>query len=172
MIGLTALAILVVYILSVRKLARFIARLAGFDESAVKVGVVFVVLLLLPFVDEIVGRVQFKQECKKVQGYTVYDAIKGTQLAKRGGWPPPTVQVPAFIPITKRTSRLIDVKDGTVVMTFDTLSTPGGWVMRAGLNLGNESYCNSVNDMPILSAYGFKRVEGGFFKRISGGDSK
>jgi len=62
MIGLTALAILVVYILSVRKLARFIARLAGFDESAVKVGVVFVVLLLLPFVDEIVGRIQFKHE--------------------------------------------------------------------------------------------------------------
>jgi len=172
MIGLTALAILVVYILSVRKLARFIARLAGFDESAVKVGVVFVVLLLLPFVDEIVGRIQFKHECKKVQGYTVYDAIKGTQLAKRGDWPPPTVQVPALIPITKVTSRLFDVKDGTVVMSFDTLSTPGGWVMRSGLNLGNSSSCNSVNGIPILAAYGFKRVEGGFFKRISGGDSK
>ncbi len=82
MIGLTVLALLVAYILSVRKLARFIARLAGFDESAVKAGVVFVVLLLLPFVDEIVGRFQFKHECKKVQGYTVYDAIKDTQLAK------------------------------------------------------------------------------------------
>jgi hypothetical protein len=41
MIGLTALAILVFYILSVRKLAGFIARRAGFEHSAVKVGVVF-----------------------------------------------------------------------------------------------------------------------------------
>ncbi len=168
MIGLTALAILVVYILSVRKLTRFIARLAGFDESAVKVLILFFAFLLLPFVDEIVGRVQFKQECKKVQGYKVSDAIKGAMKLRYDYSPRADEKLRTFIPITKGTERVIDVASGAVVLQFEALRTPGGWLMRSGLNLGNSSYCNSVNTPKVLKSHGFEYVKDGFFERIVG----
>ena len=168
MIGLTAVAILVAYILSVRKLARFIARLAGFDESAVKVWVLFVALLLLPFVDEIVGRAQFNYECKKVQGYKVSDTIKDAKTLRYDYAPPPAEHLRTFIPIRKGISRVIDVANGGVVLQYQNLDTPGGWVMRAGLSLGGSFSCNSVHIPKVLEIYGFKYVKDGFFERIAG----
>jgi hypothetical protein len=167
MIGLTALAILVFYILSVRKLAGFIARRAGFDHSAVKVGAVFFFLFILPFVDEIVGRLQFQHECRKVQGYHVYDSIEHATLAKYGD-ARLYEQLATFIPIKKATGQVVNAIDGTVLLSYETLSTPGGWVMRMGLNLGNSSYCNTVNSPKIMALHGFRLVDGEYFEKISG----
>ncbi len=167
MIGLTALAILVFYILFVGKLTRSIARLVGIDKSPVKVAVLLVVLLLLPFVDEIVGRVQFERECKKVQGYHVYDAIDNTTLAKYGD-ARLDEHLTTFIPIKKATGQVVNAIDGTVLLSYETLSTPGGWVMRMGLNLGNSSYCNTVNSPKIMALHGFRLVNGEYFEKISG----
>ena len=168
MIGLTALILLVLYILLIGKLTRLIARLVGFDKSPVKAGVLLIVLLLLPFVDEIVGRAQFNYECKKVQGYKVSDTIKDAKTLRYDYAPPPAEHLRTFIPIRKGISRVIDVANGGVVLQYQNLDTPGGWVMRAGLSLGGSFSCNSVHIPKVLEIYGFKYVKDGFFERIAG----
>lgn len=168
MIGLTILALLSFYIFMAFKLAKFTIRLLGFDQSIVLTWIFVLVLLVLPFVDEIVGRVQFDKACKKVEGYSVTEAIRSAQMAKYGDWPHPTEQLAGWIPIIKSTSLVLSVPDGVVLMKHDSLSTPGGWVMRAGLNLGNFSSCNNVNTAQIMEQNGFELIEGGFFKRITG----
>lgn len=169
MIGLVVLAILVLYVIFVFNLASYFVRLAGFGGRPVIIWGVMTILLVLPFADEIVGRVQFDQACKKVAGYSVTDTIRSAQLAKYGDWPPPTAQLAGWIPITRRTGLVFSVPDGAVLMKHDSLSTPGGWVMRAGLNLGNFSSCNNVNTAQIMEQHGFELIEDGFFKRINGG---
>lgn len=89
MIGLVVLAILVLYVIFVFNLASYFVRLAGFGGRPVIIWGVMTILLVLPFADEIVGRVQFDQACKKVAGYSVTDTIRSAQLAKYGDWPPP-----------------------------------------------------------------------------------
>ena len=89
MIGLVVLAILVLYVIFVFNLTSYFVRLAGFGGRPVIIWGVMTILLVLPFADEIVGRVQFDQACKKVAGYSVTDTIRSAQLAKYGDWPPP-----------------------------------------------------------------------------------
>ncbi|MFN3914833.1 MAG: hypothetical protein ACK4K3_07940 [Aquabacterium sp.] len=165
MIGLAVFLVLVVYVFLAIKLFGFIKRIMGFNASALVAVFFTLVLLVLPFADEIVGRIQFDRACKKVEGYSVTSAIHSAQTAKYEDLPPPTTRIPGWIPIEKVTSMIVSVPDGQVLMQYDSLSTPGGWVMRGGVNLGNFSSCNNVNAAHIMEQNGFRLIEGGFFKR-------
>jgi hypothetical protein len=168
MIGLSILALLIFYLLLIGKLARFIANIVGIEKSPMKVGILLVALLLLPFIDEIVGRTQFKYECKKVQGYKVFDFINSAKALRYDDDPPAIEQPHALIPMQKGISRVIDAASGAVVLQYENLYTPGGWIMRAGLNLGNLSSCNQVDVLRVLEGHGFKYGKDGFFERIAG----
>ena len=167
MIGLVILFVLLVYLYIAKKLTIYVAEVFHFDESKFKISALFLLLVFLPFVDEIVGRIQFAQECKKASGYRVYDLINKTSLARYGD-PLEDEHLKTFIPITKTTGQIVDAHNGAVLMTSAMLSTPGGWVLRLGLNLGNSTYCKDVSSLKVMEQYGFELINDGFFKRTSG----
>lgn len=168
MIGLTLLLIFAVYAALVIKLARFMQQSLGLRHSFASTLVLASVYLALPVSDEIVGRMQYSRACEKIAGHHVAPAIQSAKLAKIGDWPPPTEELSGWIPMTKRTWQVLSVPDGTVVMEHDTITTPGGWLMRAGLNLGNTSSCNYVNTAKVMMQYGFQFIDGVNFERTNG----
>lgn len=167
MIGLTIVVLILLYGVLAWKIASLLGRQASAGSSRPVTLIAFVLLLLLPFVDEIVGRLQFQHECKKIQGYSITEAIKTSRMARYAEGAP-DMMLPAFMPITRRSANVVDAQSGAVLMSYQTISTPGGWLMRAGLNMGDVSFCNTVNAPKVMEQQGFQLIENGFFEQIRG----
>jgi hypothetical protein len=136
-------------------------------ESPWASGLVFGLIVLLPFADEIVGRIQFAQECKRAEHYAVTDAIKTARTARFN-------DDLAFrehlhntaIPIEKATEVLVDTANGARLLSVSSLFTYGGWIMRAGLNMGTFSSCHPEGDtVQLMRKLGFSLNDGGVFER-------
>lgn len=167
MIGLTMVLLILLYGLLAWKVAGLVERYVSAGGSRPTALLTFVLLSLLPLVDEIVGRLQFQHECKQIQGYSVTEAIKTSRVARyaKGA---PDMTLPAVMPITRRSATVVDAQSGAVLMSYQTISTPGGWLMRAGLNMGDVSFCNTVNAPKVMAQHGFDLIANGLFERTAG----
>lgn len=166
MIGLTLLALLGGLMYLAGKLTRFIAGLLDFELSLWFNALVFVLIVLLPFGDEIVGRIQFAHECRKAEYYEVNDAIKATRLARFDDDLAVRRALHAVIPIEVVTEVLVDANTGARLLTTSTLFTSGGWVMRAGLNMGTFSSCSPEGgSLQLMRKLGFSLIDGGYYER-------
>lgn len=167
MIGLTMVLLILLYGVLAWKVASLLGHQASPGGSRPITLIAFVLLSLLPFVDEVVGRFQFQHECKKIQGYSITEAIKTSRMARYAEGAP-DMTLPAVMPITRRSATVVDSQSGAVLMSYQTISTPGGWLMRAGLNMGDASFCNAVDAPKVMAQHGFDLITNGFFERAAG----
>jgi hypothetical protein len=109
--------------------------------------VLFPLILCLPFLDEIIGRRQFHSLCEREAKVWVAPNAKDVTAARKDG-SKTHVRVGFLIPITEQPIVYIDALTGKPFYTTKAFHTPGGAIMRAGLNLGNESSCWPKNWTP------------------------
>lgn len=121
-------------------------RMESGPKTTVVECLLFLILLVLPLIDEIVGGIQFAQLCKanstvqfdrmKAAGKTVY-LSDVEDINVKGTW----------VPIRLQPWRYIDAVTGEPIVTFNILHATGGWLIRTlGIFEGNapisfNSYC-------------------------------
>ena len=140
MIGLLVLAMAVAWLFVSAKVARHTASKSKTHFLSLVVGiVVFVGMVLLPFLDELAGRWQFKRLCAAEGTLWVSPKAKMIVAAKDvGGISDRT----GFIfPISEQSVRYADKATGEIFYSFKVFHTPGGLMLRAGLGLGNSTSC-------------------------------
>jgi len=139
-IGLITLAVLAAWLLLARAIASGLIKSFKIDEnSKVFRFLIYAVVIALPFTDEIVGRIQFQYLCNteaKVwvtpDAGNVVAAHHQSDNTQRTGY--------AF-PIREQSSTYLDTGTWKPFFKHTAFHTPGGWVMRSGLNLGHSSSC-------------------------------
>ena len=165
MIGLLILGLLGLHI----RFALFLAQSPGAQRwthgRSVRVFAVFLAFAALPFGDEIVGRTQFYFDCKSMPRPVFYPAMDTARAIRWDFGKTRKSTRAAFIPVEQITGVAVDVDTGAVVFEHSTLFTPGGWVMQAGLNMGDTSTCNQVNTAALFEQRGFAMAEEGRFTR-------
>jgi hypothetical protein len=140
MIGLTVLAIFLLWLFIAWKLAGTIAgRIKSLWVSSVVAVVVFFSILLLPFVDQWLGQRQFKRLCEAEAKVWVSPTAKSVQAAQ--GMTDMISREGLIFPVTEQSQRYVDVITGEVFYRFKSFHTKGGFVMRAGLGLGHSTSC-------------------------------
>jgi len=139
-IGLIVLAIGAAWLFVAWKVANFLASACKRPAVAFPVGVFsFAFLVILPFLDEIIGRWQFKRLCAAEAVVWVSPNAQSVVAAKdiggfseRGG---------LLFPVGQQAIRYADTSSGEVFYSVTAFHTPGGILMRAGLGLGNSTSC-------------------------------
>lgn len=140
MIGLTVLFIAGAWLFVSMKFASFVASRCKRPRATALVAVLsFGVFAVLPFVDEIVGRLQFARLCKTEavvwvgpNADAVVAAVDVGNFSERTG---------LFFPVQQQSIRYADLTNRRVFYTVTAFHTPGGALMRAGLGLGNSTSC-------------------------------
>jgi hypothetical protein len=97
-------------------------------------------IVIAPFTDEIIGRVQFEHLCSTEAKAWVSSNAKEITSARRGIERLEPREGLIF-PVTEQEFTYIDTKTGATFYSVKAFHTPGGWIMRHGLNLGNSSSC-------------------------------
>ena len=100
----------------------------------------FSLILVAPFADEIVGRIQFENLCNTEAKAWVAPNAKEITSARRGIEKMEPREGLIF-PVTEQEFTYVDSKTGATFYSVKAFHTPGGWIMRHGLNLGNSSSC-------------------------------
>lgn len=99
----------------------------------------FLAIAVLPFADELVGRWQFKQLCASEATVWVAPNAQSVLAAKDISF---SRKVTGYVfPISKQVTEYADAATGESFLRVTALHTPGGFVMRAGLNMGSSSSC-------------------------------
>lgn len=169
MIGLVVFALLAGYLYLVGKTTLLIAGPYRPGQSYWKRGILLIIIALLPFCDEIIGRLQFAHECKMAENYAITDAIKNAYLARLDENLTVKENLKKVIPIEKVTVSMVNATTGERLFTTSSHFTDGGWIMRAGLNLGSFSSCHPEGGSgQIMKKLGFTRRQGGYYERNSG----
>ena len=109
-------------------------------------------LLIGPFVDEIIGMRQFEKLCAEAKSEII---VHGTiEFAKRvrANSPLYTSVLGHFIEVKKGNVKYIDLDTGQSVLEFEEYTTKGGRVWRATL-LGGERWCQIENSKEFLSIW-------------------
>ena len=121
----------------VRVMARFI--LSGNSATALAL-VLYPIVLVLPFIDEVIGRRQFQELCEREAKVWIAADAKDVVAARRGedGFPD---RNGFWIPIQEQPINYVNSSTGKSFYTAKAFHTPGGWIMRAGLNLGSSKSC-------------------------------
>lgn len=139
MAGLILLFIVVVWLViagavSGRAVAKFRTPVKVFVGP-----VIFLCILGLPFIDEIIGRLQFSRLCAKDAvvwvspgAINVEAAIDVSTFRIRDGY---------AIPVREQISQYADAGTKEPFLRVSSFHTPGGFIMRAGLNMGSSSSC-------------------------------
>lgn len=100
----------------------------------------FPAFLVLPFADEIIGRSQFRKLCDREAKVWVSPNAKKIRAARRVG--PDFVERSEFvIPVREQPITYIDAETGAPFYRAKAFHTPGGFIMRHGLNMGSSSEC-------------------------------
>lgn len=139
MAGLIVIGIAAVWLF----IAFNIARLASKSSPARVSGIVgftaFVSAAVLPFADEIIGRRQFQSLCASEalvwvdpNAAKVVAARDASRFNERTGF---------VFPVSEQVSEYVDAATGEPFLRVKAFHTPGGFVMRAGLNMGNSTAC-------------------------------
>lgn len=128
--GLILLFIILLWVFLVTKLVGFLSQWIPVSKfsPALKV-LLFVLLLVMPFMDEIIGGFQFRALCKsyavatydeaKVRGKTVHEkSYEERHLTN------------TILPTYKSISRYVDHTTNEEVLSFVALHSDGGWLSR------------------------------------------
>lgn len=149
-------------------LARRIPKWLGVERHARSISVAsFLLLLIVPFIDEIVGMRQFEKLCDERTAITV---SPDAETVKRGKsvMSAETVLPGFFIKIKSYKVSYIDLDTGKVFLTYDYFSTSGGRV--AGLALMGGSHGCSADDRKNKNHRQLQQIP--IYQKIVNGDSK
>lgn len=130
MIGLTALAIVVIWCFLAFQLARRLPKWLGVQKSVLRMVlsvVAFTVFMIGPFVDHIVGMWQFQKLCKEQTGLQIYPGAVNTKRGREVSSEADQLNE-YFIPIKRITHSLLDLDTGEVIARHYQFTTPGGKV--------------------------------------------
>jgi hypothetical protein len=168
--SLGVIGLLVLFLLGLHiRFALFLAQSPGAKRwthgRSLRVFAVFLGFAALPFGDELVGRTQFYFDCKSMPGPVFYPALDSARTIRWDFAKTRKSTRAAFIPVEQVTSVAVDADTGAIVFEHSALFTPGGWVMRAGLNMGDTSTCNQVNSSSLFEQRGFVMAGDGRFAR-------
>lgn len=136
MIGLTILILGGAWLLVSATFARFIASRCKQPRLAF---LIFPAFAVLPFLDEIVGRLQFAHLCK-TEALVWLDPNAAAVVAVKdvGSY---SDRSGLIFPVQQQSIRYADLASGKVVYSATAFHTPGGLVMRAGLGFGHSTWC-------------------------------
>jgi hypothetical protein len=140
MAGLIVIGITALWLFFAAKIARRISNWCPMRRVSGSLGlIVFLFVAALPFADELVGRWQFQNLCKSHAVIWVHpDASKVTAARDN----PRSTDLAGFaIPIQEQAVEYIDSSSGDPFFRYKAFHTPGGFIMRAGLNMGNSTSC-------------------------------
>lgn len=132
MIGLSVIFVIVIWVFLVTKLTGFLGKLLPANQFSAPLKVLlFILLLVMPFMDEIIGGFQFRALCKteavaiydeaKVRGKTVHD---NQSSAERYNF------TNTILPTYKLTSKYADHATNKLLITYVSLYSDGGWLSR------------------------------------------
>lgn len=128
--GLILLFIIGLWIFLVAKLAGFLSRLLPANKFSIALKVlIFVLLMAMPFMDEIIGGFQFRALCKaeavatydeaKVQGKTVH--LKSAEVIH---------YTKTILPTYKQIWRYADHETNDELLNYVDIHSDGGWLSR------------------------------------------
>jgi len=141
MIGLTVLFIAGFWIwLAIKISGSLLTKSENRTSRKIASILLFSLILVTPFADEIVGRIQFENLCNTEAKAWVAPNAKEIISARRGIERMEPREGLIF-PVTEQEFTYIDSKTGATFYSVKAFHTPGGWIMRHGLNLGNSSSC-------------------------------
>ncbi len=140
MIGLIVLAVAAAWLVVAARLARYVASKFQLPGLSAFVGVVaFLAFAVLPFADEILGRWQFQRLCASEAVVWVSPNAGAVVAAEDVGT---FSERKEFIfPVRQQWAKYADLASGEVFYSVKAFHTPGGFLMRAGLGLGNSTSC-------------------------------
>lgn len=130
MSGLILIFIIVLWIMAVKKLTTFLSRwIPASKYNGLFKALLFTLLLVMPFMDEIIGGFQFRALCKseavatydesKVRGKTVH--LKNLSRTNLTG---------TVLPVYKRTLKYVDHITNEELISYVELHSDGGWLSR------------------------------------------
>ena len=140
MAGLIVLLLAGLWLFALLKFGRFLASQFEHPFVSAIVGVFgFLTLAVLPFFDELVGRWQFARLCASEAivwvGPNASTVVAANDL---GGF---SERTGLLFPVRQQSIRYADTTNGEVFYTVTAFHTSGGFLMRAGLGLGNSTSC-------------------------------
>jgi hypothetical protein len=140
MIGLIVLALAAAWLFVSTRIARAVALKIKQPIPSFVLGVaVFLLAALAPFLDEIIGRMQFRHLCASEAKVWVSPTASKVVAAKGVG---SFSSREGFIfPIREQWEKYKDAETGEVFYSVRAFHTSGGLLMRAGLGLGNSTSC-------------------------------
>jgi hypothetical protein len=141
MIGLIVLALLIFWLLVSFAISRFIVRAIQIKKGRFILWVfIYSLVVIIPFLDEIIGRYQFKSLCNNKAITWVSPNIGEIEAAHDGDSDISFIRG-FIIPIREQKEITLDAYTGEVIHQFSAFHTKGGWIMRAGLGLGHSTSC-------------------------------
>src|SRR6266478_4698688 len=141
MIGLLVLGAAVVWLIAAGFITRFVVRLSWFKRAPVLSEIViYPFIVAAPFLDEVIGRWQFRQLCNAEAKVYVAPNAKDV-VAARPGRNGTSARSGFLFPVTEQAVSYFDARTGETFYSFKAFHTPGGFVMRSGLNLGHSTSC-------------------------------
>jgi len=144
MIGLLYLAGIAIWVLIANYFSRRIPRWLGLEKFIkTSQALCFIILLLLPIADELIGRWQFLRLCE--QNDVIYLSLDWRDVIRARSSRHAPIQLSwTAIPIEKRNSDFTDVDSGKVFLSYVSLNTNGGILLgKFGLGLGKTTWCNT-----------------------------
>ena len=140
MAGLLVRGIATIWLLLAAKFGRWTANVFRTSSVSAVAGVAaFAAAVILPFVDEILGRYQFQSLCAAEATVWVHPNAASVLAAKAK---PSLKDLQGFaFPIQEQMSEYVDLATGEPFLRVRAFHTPGGFVMRSGLNMGHSTAC-------------------------------
>ena len=142
MAGLILLGIAGLWVFFAVKVAGWVGRRFGPSSMSSMAGLVaFVAVVLAPFTDEIVGTWQFNRLCTKEAIIWTHPQASIVEAARDAPGHGRRERDEFVIPVTEQVTEYVDVATGQPFIRMHAFHTPGGFVMRAGLNMGSSRSC-------------------------------
>ena len=140
MAGLLVLGAAAIWLLFAVRFGRWTASVFRTSSVSAVAGVVaFAGVVILPFTDEILGRYQFRRVCAAEATVWVRPNAAAVLAAKAR---PSLKDLQGFaFPIQEQVSEYVDLATGEPFLRVRAFHTPGGFVMRSGLNMGSSTSC-------------------------------
>lgn len=140
MAGLIVIGIAAVWLFISAEIARRASSWCPVRQASGIVGVVaFVCAVALPFADEIIGRWQFQRVCSSEAVVWVHPNAAKVVAARDMS---ASKDLAGFvIPVREQVSEYVDSITGEPFLRVKAFHTPGGFIMRAGLNMGSSTSC-------------------------------
>ena len=140
MAGLLVLGIAAIWLVFAARIARLVATAFRTPWVSGIAGVTaFAVAAILPFADEIVGRWQFQRLCASEATVWVHPNAANVEAALAT---PSSRDLDSFVfPIQEQVSEYVESATREPFLRVRAFHTPGGFVMRSGLNMGSTTSC-------------------------------